>query len=150
MALLRGFELVCQNPPGLISGSGQVLLRMCRVEPGWIPHESKVRSSFNLRPQCTSSDILNTHKNVDTNHKYSTLLSYVSWHVSCSPMQCKPMSSGSGRESGSCAATSCFRVETRYPPGDTSPGIVSGKWKVDLGWSTSFNDRCHSDIMRCC
>lgn len=57
----------------------------------------------------------------------------------------RPMSSGSGMESGNCAATSCFKVATLYPPGETSPGIISGKWKVDLGWSTSFKDSCHSE-----
>ncbi|TNN34671.1 hypothetical protein EYF80_055164 [Liparis tanakae] len=44
-----------------------------------------------------------------------------------------PISSGSGMESGICAATSCFTVAILYPPGGTSPGIMSGKWKVDLG-----------------
>lgn len=48
-------------------------------------------------------------------------------------------------ESGSCAATSCFKVATLYSPGETSPGIISGKWKVDLGWSISFKDSCHSE-----
>lgn len=55
-----------------------------------------------------------------------------------------PIRSGSGMESGSCAATSCFKVATLYPPGGTSPGIISGKVKVDLGWSTSFKDSCQS------
>lgn len=55
-----------------------------------------------------------------------------------------PIKSGSGMESGSCAATSCFKVATLYPPGGTSPGIISGKVKVDLGWSTSFKDSCQS------
>lgn len=41
--------------PGLLSGSGQVLFRMCMVAPDWIPQASSVRSSFSLRPQCTSS-----------------------------------------------------------------------------------------------
>lgn len=57
----------------------------------------------------------------------------------------RPISSGSGTDSGSWAATSCFKVATLYPPGVTSPGIISGKWKVDLGWSTIFNDRCQSE-----
>lgn len=56
-----------------------------------------------------------------------------------------PISSGSGMESGSWAATSCFKVATLYPPGGTSPGIISGKWKTDLGSSTSFKDRCQSN-----
>lgn len=60
-----------------------------------------------------------------------------------------PMSSGSGIESGSWAATSCFKAAILYPPGGTSPGIISGKWKVDLGWSTSFKDRCQSEEAMC-
>jgi len=50
--------------------------------------------------------------------------------------------------SGICADTNCLRVETRYPPGGTSPGSVSGNWSTDLGrdgWSTSFKHRRHSD-----
>lgn len=59
-----------------------------------------------------------------------------------------PMISGSGMASGICADTNCLRVETRYPPGGTSPGSVSGNCSTDLGrdgWSTSFKHRRHSD-----
>lgn len=129
--------------PGLLSGSGQVFLRMCMVAPDWIPQASSVRSSLSLRPQCTSSDMSQRNiSSLDSDHGNDA-------HAWIDVSRChrcsRPIRSGSGMESGSCAATSCFKVATLYPPGGTSPGIISGKVKVDLGWSTSFKDSCQSE-----
>lgn len=112
------------------------------VAPDWIPQASSVRSSLSLRPQCTSSVMRTKRANkfsegFDRCHEEYILLYELR---KCSG----PIRSGSGMESGSCAATSCFKVATLYPPGGTSPGIISGKVKVDLGWSTSFKDSCQS------
>lgn len=130
------------NRPGLLSGSGQVLFRMCMVAPDWIPQASRVRSSLSLRPQCTSSDTRTKQANKFSEGLHRCHEEYILLHERhrCSG----PIRSGSGMESGSCAATSCFKVATLYPPGGTSPGIISGKVKVDLGWSTSFKDSCQS------
>lgn len=58
----------------------------------------------------------------------------------------KPMSSGSGSESGNCAEISCLSVDTRYLPGWTSPGSASGNWKTDFGLSHSLRERCHAEM----
>lgn len=58
----------------------------------------------------------------------------------------KPMSSGSGSESGNCAEISCLSDDTRYLLGWTSPGSVSGNWNTDFGLSHGFRERCHAEL----
>lgn len=122
------------------------------VDPDRIPQASNVRSSLSFRPQWTSSE--NRYAlillKVNINRLYATQIhDWYLWKKHTQNHFCsswnQPMRSGSGMESGSCAATSCFKVATLYSPGETSPGIISGKWKVDLGWSISFKDSCHSE-----